>query len=111
MNIVFYDGDCGFCNKTVQFILKNDKKNSIYFAAIQSDFARNFFKENHAPEPDMSTFYFFTESNLYSKSNASLALLRLLRFPFPLLQIGRIIPVCWRDNLYDFVAKKTTLAH
>ena len=105
-NIVFYDGDCGFCNKTIQFILKHEKRKEIYFSAIQSNFSKQFFKENKVPEPDLSTFYFYTNHLLFSKSTAAFALLRMMKFPYPLLQIFRIIPVCQRDKIYDYVAKR-----
>jgi len=36
--VIFYDGECGFCNSTVQFIL-NKKKRPFNFAALQSTFA------------------------------------------------------------------------
>lgn len=32
---LFYDGTCGFCHRTVQFILKEDKGNLFQFAPIQ----------------------------------------------------------------------------
>jgi predicted DCC family thiol-disulfide oxidoreductase YuxK len=34
--IVFYDGECGFCNRTVAFVLKKQKGNAIYFTALQT---------------------------------------------------------------------------
>lgn len=33
--ILFYDGACGFCHKTVQFILKEDKSSIFRFAPLQ----------------------------------------------------------------------------
>jgi predicted DCC family thiol-disulfide oxidoreductase YuxK len=105
-NIVFYDGDCGFCNWAVQFVLKWERKPEILFSAFQSEFAKKFFKENNAPEPDFSTFYFYTNYTLLSKSSGALQVIRFLKFPFPLLQILRIIPICFRDRMYDAIAKR-----
>lgn len=34
-HLVFYDGECGFCDHTVQFLLKNDKKKIFCFAPLQ----------------------------------------------------------------------------
>jgi predicted DCC family thiol-disulfide oxidoreductase YuxK len=86
--------------------LRHEKRKEIYFSAIQSEFAQQFFRENKIPEPDLSTFYFYTNYLIFTKSNAALAILRLIKFPFPLLQIFRIIPVCQRDQIYDYVAKR-----
>ena len=105
-NIVFYDGDCGFCNRTIQFILKFERKSELFFAPIQSDFALDFFKQNNAPKPDLSTFYFYSNYLLLTKSTAALAILPFLKFPFLILNIARIIPICQRDKMYDFIAKR-----
>lgn len=105
-NIVFYDGDCGFCNRAVQLVIKSERKPVIYFSALQSDFAKKFFAENKSPEPNLNTFYFYTNYKLYSKSNGAFALIPFLKFPFILFNIFRIIPVCYRDRLYDAIAKR-----
>jgi len=39
--VILYDGICGLCNRTVQFILKRDRKNLFRFAPLQSEFAKN----------------------------------------------------------------------
>jgi predicted DCC family thiol-disulfide oxidoreductase YuxK len=106
MKIVFYDGDCGFCNKTVQFVLKNDAKKGLYFTALQSKFAEEFFQNHNFEKPDLSTFYFWNGEKLFKKSSAALRLVKELSFPWPLLQIGFLIPRFFRDKLYDFVANR-----
>lgn len=105
-NIVFYDGDCGFCNRTVKLILRWERKPTILFSALQSDFAKNFFKKNGSPEPDLSTFYFYSNYNLYSKSTGALALIPFMKWPFSFMQLARIVPICYRDKLYDAIAKR-----
>ena len=104
--IVFYDGDCGFCNKTVQFILKNGKNQNLHFAALQSNFSKDFFGSNQFPQPDLSTFYFWNGKDLFSKSTAVLHLLDQLKIRFHFLKIGYILPKPLRDKMYDFVAKR-----
>ena len=79
LNIVFYDGECGFCNRTVQFILKHERNQQILFSSLQSDFSKDFFKENNFPTPDLSTFYFFTEGVLLQKSTGGLKVLVFLK--------------------------------
>jgi predicted DCC family thiol-disulfide oxidoreductase YuxK len=43
--------------------------------------------------------------NFYFKSMAFLKIVRYLRFPWPVLTVGYIIPGFVRDWIYDFVAK------
>ena len=38
--VLLYDGLCGFCDGTVQFILKHDRRGLLRFATLQGDFAR-----------------------------------------------------------------------
>lgn len=104
-SIVFYDGECGFCQSTVQIILTNDTSSLIHFASIQSSFTTSFFQSINKPIPDLSTFYFYHNGQLYSKSNAALNVARLLKFPFPLLFIFKIVPKFIRDFSYDLIAK------
>ena len=104
--IVFYDGDCGLCNRSVQFVLNHEKSSKVYFSAIQSDFAQQFFVEKQFAEPDLTTFYFYKEGILYSKSTAALKLTRFLKFPYSMLQLFLVVPTFMRDFVYSFVAKR-----
>lgn len=104
--IVFYDGDCGFCNRTVEYVLKYDSSDSILFCPIQSDFSENFFKQLGEPKPDLSTFYFYYNNRLYKKSTAALMLARFFSFPRNMLQAGWIVPRFIRDAGYNFIAKR-----
>lgn len=38
--VLLYDGACGFCNNAVQTILRFDRRGTLRFAALYSDFAR-----------------------------------------------------------------------
>ncbi|MBL4861993.1 MAG: DUF393 domain-containing protein [Crocinitomicaceae bacterium] len=104
--IVFYDGDCGFCNRTVAFVLKYDKTKRIQFAAIQTEFTQALFKAKNLPSPDLSTFYFLENENVYQKSTAALRLAKHLKFPRSFLRFFWIVPRFIRDGVYDFIAKR-----
>jgi predicted DCC family thiol-disulfide oxidoreductase YuxK len=103
--IVFYDGECGFCNSTVQFILDNEKKDEILFTALQSDFTIDFLKSINFPSPDFSTLYFWSNGKLLKKSTAALAISKHLKKKYSWLRIFKIIPLPVRDFAYDFIAK------
>jgi predicted DCC family thiol-disulfide oxidoreductase YuxK len=103
--IVFYDGECGFCNRTVAFVLKKQKGNAIYFTALQTEFAKRFFNERKITEIDFETFYFFSDDQLFERSDAALVLSKQLRFPFSLAIYLKWIPKSWRDGIYNYIAK------
>lgn len=104
--IVFFDGDCGFCNRSVQFALNHERKQEIHFCALQSEFAKNFFRERNFPQPDLSTFYFWDGKRIHQKSGAGLRLAAYMRFPTNLLFGFIIVPKVIRDYVYDVIAKR-----
>lgn len=105
-NIVFYDGDCGLCSTSVQFILKHEKGKEIKFSPLQSEFTKKFFEEHNYPQPDLSTFYFFTNNKLYQKSCAALKVVPFLKWYWQPLRILVILPKFIRDKFYDFIAER-----
>ena len=107
--IVLYDGDCAFCNRTVAFVFKNEKNSEVYFSPIQSDFSSNYFETNNLPRPDLNTFYFIEYGVVYEKSSAAIRLSRYLKFPYSLMQISWIIPRFIRDGVYNKIARKRHL--
>lgn len=104
--IVFYDGDCGLCNRSVAYVLRNEKHNEIHFASIQSKFTIDFFSLRDWDAPDLSTFYFFNNEVLYERSTAALQLSKELKYPHRLLSMFFIVPRFFRDAAYDFIAKR-----
>jgi len=100
----FYDGECGYCNATVMFLLDNTEADSLYFSPLQSEYARDFFVERGYKKPDLSTAYLFANGRLYQKSSAVLKAIALARRPVSYLRIFLVIPKFVRDGAYDFVA-------
>lgn len=102
--IIFYDGDCGFCNSSVQFIL-NKKKKPFYFLALQSETAKKILEAKNVVI-NMDTIYLLKNDKLYNKSSAALQICRGLKGGYPLLFGFYIIPKFLRDPFYNFVAKR-----
>ena len=102
--IFFYDGDCGFCNATVLFLLERTKLTSLLFCPLQSKYAENFFAEHGYQQPDLTTAYLFHNGRLYQKSSAVLRAITLAEGPVRHLGIFLAIPSCIRDGVYDFIS-------
>jgi predicted DCC family thiol-disulfide oxidoreductase YuxK len=101
--IVFYDGECGLCNRFVQFVLDRDSKDSVLLAPLQGETFRE-----HCPDlgtPDLSTVLVLDGGRVYERSGAALRVLRRLRFPWPIVGfVGSAGPRPIRDWLYNRVA-------
>jgi len=105
-NILFYDGDCGFCNSAVQFVLDHEKNEDIYFSSLQSAFSKRFFQDKGYSHPDLSTFYFYTNHQLYCKSKAALKVTTFLSVPYSFLILFSVFPRFIRDAVYDAISKR-----
>lgn len=102
--IVMYDGSCGFCSRTVQFVLKHGDE-SILFTPLGSDSSATLFKEQGVEDPDLETFYFYENGQLYERSKAAFHLSAYLRFPYRSLALLRWLPAVLTDPFYNLVAR------
>ena len=102
--IFFYDGECGFCNATVRFLLNQTSSEALLFCKLQSTFAADFFVRNSYPKPDLTTAYLFHRSCLYQKSSAVLKAISLANGGVKHLSVFLSVPKFVRDKVYDVVA-------
>lgn len=103
---IFYDGDCGFCNFWVQWILKNDKKEQFLFAALQSEFGQKFLSERNLKTNDFNTIYLWKPESFYCiKSDAILTITNALGGVYYMANLAKIFPKSLRDFGYDVIAK------
>lgn len=102
--ILFYDGNCGFCQQSVQFVLKHEKSGVVFFAPLQSNIAKEMKKEY--PElHNIDSIVFYEGKELLVESDAVLALATYLKSPFPFAKQGLVFPKFLRDGLYRLIAK------
>lgn len=102
-NIVFYDGECGFCSSTVQFIL-NHKKSIFYFLPLQSKEAAAIL-DKYNTTINLDTIYYLRGNKLHNRSSAALQIARGLKGGYPLLFGFYLVPKFIRDLVYNIVAK------
>ena len=109
--IVLYDGVCGLCNRSVQFILKRDKRDRFRFATLQSEFARDLLQKHGITAEKMESVCLVVDHGLPTEqiqvsSTASIAIARELgafwRFMVSLLAV---LPLTLRDWGYNLIAR------
>lgn len=100
--LILFDGVCNFCNNTVNFIIKKDKKDQFRFASLQSEIGQTLL--GGLPSNTDSIVYVRNQKVLV-KSTAALYIATDLGYPFKILAIFRLIPTSWRDSCYDYIAK------
>lgn len=103
--IVLFDGVCNLCNRSVQFILKRDKKKKILFASLQGNFGQEMLKRYHLPENDFNSFILLEGEKLYTRSTAALRVLKHLRRGWQIFYGFIILPRFIRDSIYNWIAR------
>ena len=103
---LIYDGDCGFCNYWVQWVLRNDKNKRIMFASLQSVFGQRFLDERNLDAKNFNTVYLWKPGEFYHlKSRAIFETANIMGRKYSLLSYLRFLPVSLTDFLYDNIAR------
>ena len=79
--VLFYDGSCGFCQQSVQFILQHERAEEIYFAALDSELA-NQLKKQHPKLQSIDSIVVLKGKELLVESDAVFALTSYLKAPY-----------------------------
>jgi len=103
--IVLFDCDCNFCDSTVQYIIKYDKKYEIRFASQQSGIGIKIMKENDYHNIELNTIIFINKTGVFVKMDALIEISKLLIGYPSLFILFKIIPPNIRNYFYDIFSK------
>lgn len=103
--ILLFDGECGFCNRSVQFFLKREKNKTMHFIPLQSEEGkalRNYFEIDEK----IDSIILIKDYSAYIKSCAALRLALYMKGLWPMMAAFLAIPPFLRNPVYDFIAKR-----
>jgi predicted DCC family thiol-disulfide oxidoreductase YuxK len=103
--IILFDGVCNFCNASVNFIIRHDKKNHFRFAPLQSATGKRLLDQFHEDKEMMTSIVLIENNKLYKRSTAILRISRHLGGAYFLLYGFIVVPRFLRDAIYDFVGR------
>jgi predicted DCC family thiol-disulfide oxidoreductase YuxK len=103
--IVFFDGICVLCNRSVDFLLKRDKKRLLKFASLQSECAKTLLAKEMEPVAGLESVVFLENGKIFTESTAVLRICTYLPFPWSLFSGMLILPRLIRDPAYRWIAK------
>lgn len=106
--ILLYDGVCGFCNHTVQMIIKRDRRGTMKFAALQSEFGQAVIQRQPQLQGIDSLVFVDRSKNseqVFVRSAAALRVAAYLGGPWHLLRVTSLLPRKVRDFFYDLFAR------
>ena len=104
--IVLFDGECGFCARTVQFIVRHDPRAHFRFATLQSAAGQVLLAQHGLPVNRLDSVVLLENGRIFTRSTAALRICRRLSGAWPLLAVGFALPLSWRDQGYDWIARR-----
>ena len=100
--IIFYDGICILCNNAVEFVIKRDKKNTIFFSPLQSPFAKKNIDQKYIES--LNTLVVQKGNKVFTKSRGAFIILETLNHPLRYLKY--FLPTFIADIIYKLIAIK-----
>ena len=102
--IILFDGDCNFCDTSVQFIIKRDPAAHFNFTSLQSEVGQELVKQHTIPS-DVDSLVLIENGKAFTKSSAALHIAKKLDGLWHLFFLFILVPRPIRDSVYDFVAR------
>ncbi|WP_040950842.1 thiol-disulfide oxidoreductase DCC family protein [Gorillibacterium massiliense] len=102
--VVFFDGECLFCDRSVRFIIKRDPQGRFKFASQQSETGQDWLARFNITD-DRNSLILVEHNKAYFKSTAALRICKNLSGAWKGLYLLVIIPKPVRDFVYGIVAK------
>lgn len=103
--ILLFDGECGFCNRSLLYFLAHEKNKSMHFAPLQSKLGKEL-KAYFEIEEKTDSVILIRDHSAYIKSCAALRLMPYMKGLWPLMIVFVVIPPFIRNWVYDLIAKR-----
>jgi predicted DCC family thiol-disulfide oxidoreductase YuxK len=110
MAFLLYDGECGFCSGTVQFVLRRDPNGPLTFVRLQGPFATEL-RARHPELAGVDSVVWVEPAaggqpeRTFTKSDAALRIASYLGGAWRLASAARVVPRGIRDAVYDVIAR------
>ncbi len=104
--IILFDGVCNLCEKSVQFIIKYDKKDIFRFVSIQSTLGKEIINHIKIDTTKIDSIILY-EPNFayYYKAEAALRIAKELDGIISIVSLFLILPKSFLNLFYDYIAK------
>ncbi|WP_126243808.1 thiol-disulfide oxidoreductase DCC family protein [Chitinophaga rhizosphaerae] len=103
--VILFDGVCHFCNGSVNFVIRRDRRDLFRFAPLQSEAGQSLLRTHGIDALETDSFVLIRGGKSWVKSSAALRVARGLGFPWNLLWVFVIVPRMLRDAVYDWIAR------
>ena len=105
--LILFDGVCNLCERSVQFVIRNDRHARFRFASLQSPAARRLLETKRYRYEGLSSVLLVQDGVIYRKSRAALRIARQLDGLWPTLYyLFGWVPAPIADPVYDFIGNR-----
>lgn len=108
-SILFFDGDCSLCNRTVRFLIHRDRHKRLYFAPLHGIAAKAIVPSEYRKSLDTIVYnraHLDKKHSLHIRSDAVLLALFDIGGIWGFIgRCGRLLPIRLRDWCYDHIAR------
>jgi predicted DCC family thiol-disulfide oxidoreductase YuxK len=104
--IILFDGVCNFCDASINWIIRRDKRGVFRFAPLQSPAGERVQREHSIDPNALDTFVLIEGRRAHVRSTAALRIARRLGFPWRLAYGLIVVPAPVRDFAYNAFAKR-----
>jgi predicted DCC family thiol-disulfide oxidoreductase YuxK len=102
--IIFFDGVCGLCNASVNWLMKKDKKGVFLFAPLQGITAQSALPKAYSEQ--MNTLVYLKYGSVHNQSDAVLFALKDLGGVWKIIGFClSVFPQSLRNFVYHWVSK------
>ncbi|EJR26674.1 thiol-disulfide oxidoreductase DCC family protein [Bacillus cereus] len=102
--IVLFDGECSFCNRSIQFIIKRDHNAYFQFASLQGHIGRQLLKKYHI-DANTDSIVLIENDTAYIKSEAIINICKNFNRLWKVTILFLLIPRPLRDFFYEKFAE------
>jgi predicted DCC family thiol-disulfide oxidoreductase YuxK len=102
--MLVYDGECGFCARSVQFILGHEQRHDLLFVPRDSELGKDLRRQFHLEA--VESMLWIADGKAAIESDATLNAAKYLGGIWAMLAtIGWLVPAFLRNLVYRFVAR------
>ena len=103
--IIVFDGHCVLCSGWANFVLKHDKRRAYRLLAAQTPVGQALYAHYGLGGDDYQSNLLIQSGQVFIKSEGSIRMAEGLGWPWRIAAVFRLLPLAWRDWLYDGVAR------
>ena len=103
--LVVFDGDCVLCSRSMRLLARADRRQLFRMTPAQQPLGQGLYAHLGLPTDRYDTYLVLVGGHIHQRSDAIIAIVRLLPWPWRIGSVLALVPRRLRDAAYDLVAR------